>query len=289
MAPWERGPESEMLADAGGQTFGHPEHRNTRTPEPRMPILEIRAARVLNDRRATAVRDVTLSVAPGEVVGVAGVDGSGQRELAEAVVGLRPLAAGSLWLDGEEISRLPVAARLQRGLAYIPEDRQREGLILDFTLAENLLLGRQRDRNFGGGTLLALDAVARHGEAIVQHYRIRAPGADVPARTLSGGNQQKALIARALSGGPRLLVAMQPTRGLDVEATRFVYKTLRDAQAQGLALLLFSLDLDEIFELADRIAVLYNGALAGIVPRAEATPEGIGRLMVGEPDDRVKR
>jgi len=282
-APWERGPESEMLDNARVSDRAQYPTPDTRHP---MPALELRDVRVLNDRRAPAVRGFTLAVAPGEAVGVAGVDGSGQRELAEAVVGLRPLAAGSVWLAGEEISRLPVAARLQRGLAYIPEDRQREGLILDFTLAENLLLGRQRDRKFGGGTVLDPDRAARYGEAVVQDYRIRAPGADVLARTLSGGNQQKALIARALSGGPRLLVAMQPTRGLDVEATRFVYKTLRDAQAQGLALLLFSLDLDEIFELSDRIAVMYNGALAGIVPRAEATPEGIGRLMVGEPRGR---
>jgi simple sugar transport system ATP-binding protein len=246
-----------------------------------VPTLEVRGLSVLNDRRAPAAREVTLSVAPGEIVGVAGVDGSGQRELAEALVGLRPLAAGSVHLDGADISRASVAARLAKGLAYVPEDRQREGLIMDFSVAENLLLGRQRDRRFGGGTLLSLREAERAGEAAIQEYRIRAPGAGVLARSLSGGNQQKVLLARALGGAPRALIAMQPTRGLDVEATRLVYKTFRDAQAKGLAILLFSLDLDEIFELSDRIAVLYNGALAGIVPRAEATPEEIGRRMVG--------
>jgi ABC-type uncharacterized transport system ATPase subunit len=274
--PWERGPLSEMLAPPPALNAQRP----TPNAPPPVPVLEIRDVHVLNDRRAPAVRGVTLSVAPGEVLGVAGVDGSGQRELAEAIVGLRPPASGAVWLDGKEISRAGVDERLRRGLAYIPEDRQREGLILDFSLAENLLLGRQRSRLFGGGAFLSLRTIEANGNVLVREHRILAPGADVAARTLSGGNQQKVVLARALEGAPRLLVAMQPTRGLDVDATRFVYKTFRDALARGLAILLFSLDLDEVFEISDRIAVMYNGTLAGVVSRAVATPDDVGRMMV---------
>jgi simple sugar transport system ATP-binding protein len=249
---------------------------------PPIPRLEIRGLEVLNSRRAVAVRDFSFALPPGEIVGVAGVDGSGQHELAEAILGLREAVRGEIYLEGERIERESVAERLARGITFIPEDRHREGLILDFSLAENFLLGRQRDRNFGGGTLLSLEQIAGQGEEMVKNHRVRAGGGDMAARTLSGGNQQKVVIARALGGSPLLLVAMQPTRGLDVDATRYVYKMFRIAQAKGLSILLFSLDLDEIFEISDRIAVMYNGTLMGVVPRAGATPEAVGRLMVGE-------
>jgi simple sugar transport system ATP-binding protein len=244
------------------------------------PTLEVRGVRALNDRGALAVQSVSLDVRPGEVVGVAGVDGSGQTELAEAIVGLRHIAGGGVWLDGEEITRLSAAARMKRGMAYVPEDRQRDGLVLDFSIAENMILGRQREPTCCGGRTLDLRCMAVKGEMAVREHRIRAGGGDVIARTLSGGNQQKVVLARALDGQPRLLVAMQPTRGLDVEATRFVYDTLRKALLGGMGILLFSLDLDELFEISTRIAVMYNGTLAGIVPRREATPDGIGKLMV---------
>jgi general nucleoside transport system ATP-binding protein len=248
---------------------------------PPVPTLEVRGITVLNDRRAPAVRSISLDVFPGEILGVAGVDGSGQRQLAEAIVGLRSLQSGSVILDGHEVSRLSVAARQRSGIAYIPEDRHREGLVLDFTIAENVLLGRERDHRFGGGSVLEIPRIAQVGDLAVHDHRIRAAGGNVLARTLSGGNQQKVVIARALLGQPRLLVAMQPTRGLDVEAARFVYEAIRTAQQNGLAILLFSLDLDEIMELSGRIAVMYNGELAGVVDRDSATVDNVGRLMVG--------
>src|SRR6185436_11380839 len=158
---------------------------------------------VRSHRRGMAVRDLSLNVLPGEVLGVAGVDGSGQKELAEAILGLRPLVNGSIWLDGGDITHHSIAARMKKGLTYIPEDRHREGLILDFSIAENFLLGRQRNPAFGGGARLDLATVAANGEGAVSQHRIRAGGGYVPAKALSGGNQQKVVIARALSGEPR--------------------------------------------------------------------------------------
>ncbi len=246
-----------------------------------MPTLEVRGVSVAGTRGAAAIRQISLSVMPGEVLGIAGVDGSGQRELAEAIVGLRPLQSGSILLDGEEIGSLSVGRRLRRGVTFIPEDRQREGLILDFAVAENLLLGRQRRREFGGGSVLDLPRIEAEGEELVRASRVKAPGAMAAARGLSGGNQQKVVNARALRGSPRLLVAMQPTRGLDVDAARFVYEQFRFAQDAGLAILLFSLDLDEVFAISNRIGAMFNGDLMGVVPRAQASMEGIGQMMVG--------
>jgi ABC-type uncharacterized transport system ATPase subunit len=253
-----------------------------RTPTAAMPTLELRDVSVANRRGALAVRGVTLDVMPGEVVGVAGVDGSGQRDLAEAIVGLRPLRSGSINIDGKDIGHLGVGQRLRAGVTYVPEDRHREGLVLDFTLAENLLMGRERERRFGGGRVLDLGLIDSFGNEMVRASRVKAPSATVPARSLSGGNQQKVVVARALQGDPRLLVAMQPTRGLDVEATRFVYEQFREAQEKGLGILLFSLDLDEVFAISDRIAVMFDGRLMGIVKRADATTELIGQMMVGQ-------
>jgi len=257
--------------------------REPLVPAAAMPTLELRDVSVVNRRGAVAVRSISLDVMPGEVLGVAGVDGSGQRELAEAIVGLRPLQSGSIRLDGKDITGRSVGDRLRAGITFIPEDRHREGLVLDFSLAENLLLGRERDRRFGGGALLDLRCIEETGEETVRASRVKVPSAEVAARNLSGGNQQKVVVARALMGDPRLLVAMQPTRGLDVEAARFVYEQFQTAQQKGLGIILFSLDLDEIFAISDRIAVMFDGRLMGVVPRAEATVDRVGQMMVGRP------
>jgi len=235
------------------------------------------------------VRNASLEVRAGEILGVAGVDGSGQRELAEAVVGLLPADAGRLELASPTadstivLNRMSVRDRQRAGIAYIPEDRHRRALALDFTVAENYLMGHERTSSWGGGVVLNPRKMAARADAMVKSYDVRMGDRDSrsPARTLSGGNQQKIVVARAIESEPRLLVASQPTRGLDVEAARFVYQTLREARSRGLGILLFSLDLDEIMELSDRIAVMFNGEIAGIVPRSEATPEGIGALMTG--------
>ncbi len=272
--------------------FTHtPEHPNTRTPEhphthtptqttQAIPPLEVCEVSVSGDRGVIPVNGVSFTVMPGEVVGVAGVDGSGQRELARAIVGLFPVRSGRIMVNGRDATRLSVGARQSEGVAYIPEDRQREGLILDFTLAENMALGKHRHPGFGGGRTLNLTRISMNGEFAIRDHRIRAGGSDAAVRTLSGGNQQKVVIARALEARPRVLVAMQPTRGLDVEATRFIYASIRRALADGMGLLLFSLDMDEIMELSDRIAVMYNGGIVSVVPRDGSTPDDIGRMMV---------
>jgi general nucleoside transport system ATP-binding protein len=253
------------------------------------PLFQIENVTVKNARGAEAVQNVSLEVGLGEIVGIAGVDGSGQRELSEAIVGLRRLETGRLFLAGIELTRLSVRQRQKKGLAYIPEDRHRSGMVLDFDIAENYLLGHEHSPGWGGGVLLNLITMFNRADAMIRGYDVRVGFRGVPtlARTLSGGNQQKIVIARAMEGKPRFLIACQPTRGLDVEASRFVYRTLLSAREQGLGVLLFSLDLDEIFHLSDRIAVMFNGKIAGILPRAEATPENIGALMTGSAGPEV--
>jgi len=271
-APWQRGPLSERLAP--------PPPGAAPAVAPPPPALEVRDLSVAAPGGGAAVRSLALAVRPGEILGVAGVDGSGQRELAEAIVGLLPAAAGTIRLAGKDITRLPVMARRRLGVAFVPEDRLRQGLILDFTVAENFLLGRHRDPEHGGGLLLKPHLIWNAADRAIQDYRIRAAGPGALARTLSGGNQQKLVMARALSDEPVLLVALQPTRGLDVEAARFVHDSLRTAAQAGTAILLCSLDLDELLEVSHSIAVLYNGGLAGVLPRGRATQEQIGRLML---------
>jgi simple sugar transport system ATP-binding protein len=245
-----------------------------------IPVLDVRNLTVHNDRGGTAVRNVSLHVAPGEILGVAGVDGSGQKELAQAIAGLRMQTRGEIYIGGKEVSRHSAAKRRDEGVAYIPEDRHREGLILDFTVAENMLLGKQRDPLFGGGRLLDLSKVVSNGEAAIRNHNIRAPGANVSARALSGGNQQKIVVARALESNPKLLVAMQPTRGLDVAATDFIYSQIRRALDNGIGVLFFSLDMDEIMELSHRIAVIFNGEIPAVLRRQDATADSVGRIML---------
>jgi general nucleoside transport system ATP-binding protein len=250
---------------------------------PSVPLLRLTHLTALNARRVVAVQGAELELRAGEIVGIAGVDGSGQHELAEAVVGLRRMETGQLLLEGADITRLNVRERQERGIAYIPEDRHHVGMVLDFTVAENYLLGHERQAAWGGGLLLHPQAILANASNMIERYRVRIGdrrGA-TPARALSGGNQQKVVIARALDSSPRLLVACQPTRGLDVGAASFVYEMLRAARDRGLGVLLFSLDLDELFTLSDRIVVMFNGRIAGILPRAAATPEAVGALMTG--------
>ncbi len=247
------------------------------------PLLQVEGVTVRNARQSLLVRDACLDVARGEILGIAGVDGSGQKELAEAIVGLQKLSAGRLFLEGVDFTQTSVAQRKAQGISYIPEDRHHAGLILDFSVAENYLLGQHHEASWGGGAFIHPTLMEARATAMVRQYDVRISdlGPSIPARNLSGGNQQKIVVSRAMESHPRLLVACQPTRGLDVEAARFVYKTLRDARQQGLGILLFSLDLDEILELADRVAVMYNGQVVAVLPRSEATPERVGAWMTG--------
>ncbi len=247
------------------------------------PLLELHRVQVRNARGILAVRDVDLQVRPGEIVGVAGVDGSGQNELAEAIVGTVGTSGGKMVLAGDDITTRPVALRMGAGIAYIPADRHRTAIVPSFNIAETYLLGHEQDSAWGGGVVINWALAHKRATNMLQQYDVRASsrGSAVRLGSLSGGNQQKVIAARALEAAPRLIVACQPTRGLDVAATRFVHDALRRAAGNGVGVLLFSLDLDEIFEMSDRIAVMYNGAVTGVMARSEATVAKVGMLMTG--------
>jgi simple sugar transport system ATP-binding protein len=234
---------------------------------------------VRGDRGERAVDGVTLEVRAGEIVGLAGVDGSGQQELIEAIVGLRP-AAGEIALAGRDVGNWPVAARRAAGLGVVPEDRLRRALILSFTVEENAILGEERNfANVGG--LLRTAAIRAFFRERAAAFDVRGAEPGTLARSLSGGNQQKLVLAREIARRPGVLIAAQPTRGLDFAATAFVRNAIRAERDRGAGVLLQSLDLDEIRDLSDRVAVMFRGRIVGIVDRADATESRIGRLMTG--------
>jgi simple sugar transport system ATP-binding protein len=242
-------------------------------------LLEVRDLRVSDVRRAAAVDGVTFSINPGEILGIAGVEGNGQTELIEALAGLRPVADGTISLGRRDITPLSVKARGDVGLSHIPEDRHARGLVLDYSVADNLILGQQH-RFTRGGTL---DRLRIHNNAVrqIDAYDIRPADPLAPARTLSGGNQQKIVIAREMGRSFQVLLAAQPTRGVDVGAIEFIHARLREARDAGTAILLVSADLAEILALSDRIAVMYGGRFATVLPRSEATTEVLGPFMTG--------
>jgi len=234
-----------------------------------------------SDRGTPGLRDVNLEVRSGEILGIAGVSGNGQRELAEVITGLRETTGGRIELDGEDISDLPPSLRTDRSLSYIPEERMRDGMIKEFTVAENLILREYHKQPFSKFGFLNLKAIEIHGEELITNYQIKTPSQETLAKSLSGGNIQKVVVARELSREPRVIIAAQPTRGLDVGAMEYVRERLLEERKSGTAILLISEDLDEIFALADQIAVIYEGQIMGVVPRDDATPEKLGLLMAG--------
>ena len=247
-----------------------------------VPVLALDGVTVAGQGRP-AVDDVSLDVRPGEIVGIAGVQGNGQSELLECIAGLAPAAAGQVRLGDRDITRLTPRRRTEAGLAHIPEDRHRRGMVLEFSLAENLILGRHR--RFG--TPLALDraAIGQRAERLIGEYDVRPPLPAAAAGTLSGGNQQKVVVAREITDGPRLLLAGQPTRGVDIGAVEAIHDQLRGARDRGLGVLLVSADLNELLALSDRIAVMRRGRLVADLPAADATTERLGELMLGAGED----
>jgi ABC-type uncharacterized transport system ATPase subunit len=232
-------------------------------------------------RPAEAVLDdVSFEVRAGEILGVAGVQGNGQTELCEALIGLRPVTAGSVFLDGKDLSHAPPRDRLRAGFGYVPEDRQEDGLVPDFSVAENLVLDVYDRPPFASGVALNLDAISTHAKTLVQEYDVRTTSAERPVGTLSGGNQQKVILARELSRDVRLLLASQPTRGLDVGSIEFVHRRIVEQRDRGIAVLIVSSELDEIYALADRIAVMYEGKIVAFRPPSVPVGE-LGLLMAG--------
>ncbi|GAB3604032.1 ABC transporter ATP-binding protein [Microbacterium aureliae] len=243
--------------------------------------LEVRDLRVIAPGGAVVVDDVSFDVRPGEVLAVAGVQGNGQTELVEAIVGLADRVTGSVRLNGVELVGRSVRAILDEGVGFVPEDRTEDGLVGGFSVAENLILDRSSDSAFvGAGTIRrgVLDEFARER---IREYDIRTQGAGVPAGTLSGGNQQKVVIARELSRDLKMLLAAQPTRGVDVGSIEFIHKRIVETRDAGIPVIVVSTELDEVAALADRIAVMYRGTIIGIVP-GDTPRDVLGLMMAGE-------
>ncbi len=248
---------------------------------PGAPALECRGLHVRNDRALPAIRGVSLTVRAGEVVGLAGVAGNGQQELAQALAGLRPVDGGAIFLGGVEVTRLSPRARIARGLRYLPADRHGVAAAPNLSLADNLILKTFREPAFGSAWWQDRAAILAHAGRRMAAFNVVGGAADAPIRLLSGGNLQKALLARELTAGGTLLLAESPTRGVDVAATRFVHETLRRQARRGQGVLVISEDLDEILLLADRVGVMFAGQITGMLPAAEATREAVGLLMAG--------
>jgi simple sugar transport system ATP-binding protein len=226
---------------------------------------------------------MSFQVRAGEILGIAGVQGNGQTELCEALMGLRPIAGGSITLNGRDLTHATPRQRLRAGVAYVPEDRTEDGLVGQFSVAENLILDMYDRPPFASGINLHLPAIAKNAEERIAEFDVRTPSAALPAGSLSGGNQQKVILARELGREHKLLIASQPTRGLDVGSIEFVHRRIVEQRDGGDAVLIVSSELDEIYALSDRIAVMYEGKITGFrdpdVPAAE-----LGRLMAGGAD-----
>ncbi|RBY93213.1 ABC transporter ATP-binding protein [Blastococcus sp. TF02A-30] len=260
------------------------------------PVLVLEDLTVLTPEGRALVDHVALTVRAGEVVGLAGVEGNGQAELVDAIMGLRPLASGTVRLDGgvtgdgsadrggpalEDITAWSTRARREAGLGFIPEDRHRQGMLLDAPLWENRILGHQTRPPAAKGLFIDRRAARTDTERIMREYDVRAPGPDTLAVALSGGNQQKLIVGREMSSNPRLLIAAHPTRGVDIGAQAAIWELLKDARAEGMGILLISADLDELIGLSDTLKVMLRGRLVATLDPAGVTPEELGGYMTG--------
>ena len=251
------------------------------------PVLSLRGVTVAAPGGRPAVDDVSLTVREGEVVGIAGVEGNGQAELVDAVMGLRPLAAGSVALGGEDITAWSTRRRREQGLGFIPEDRHRQGMLLEAPLWENRVLGHQTRPPAVKGPFIDRRGARADTQRIMREYDVRAPGPDTLAMALSGGNQQKLIVGREMSARPRLLIAAHPTRGVDVGAQAVIWELLKDARAEGMGIVLVSADLDELIGLSDTLHVMLRGRLVATLDPARLTPEELGGHMTGAGDPTV--
>ncbi len=235
----------------------------------------------LSDHGVPAVSEASFALRRGEILGIAGVAGNGQVELAEALAGIRPLSGGSVVLDGRDLAGGPTADWIDAGVAYVPEDRHRDGILPSASIVENLVLGAQRGTRFRKGPLLDWSKARKHAEDSISRFSIKTPSAGLPAAQLSGGNIQRVILARAFSHRPGFLILHNPTRGLDIPSTQFVYERAREAVENGSAVLLISEDLDELTGLCDRLLVIYSGRIVGERRRGNYDQYELGHLMAG--------
>jgi simple sugar transport system ATP-binding protein len=273
LANWMVGREVGFAPDRGTTTLG----------EVRLSLADVKCG---SDRGTPGLRGVSFDVRSGEILGIAGVSGNGQRELAESITGLRKVTSGKVYLEGQDITNLPPGEITERMLSYIPEERMRDGMIKDFSIAENMVLREHHKQPYSKYGFLNLRGIATHADELIAKFRVKTPSRETMAKNLSGGNIQKVVLAREISRNPRVILAAQPTRGLDIGATEYVREQLIEQRNQGAAVMLVSEDLDEILALSDRIAVIYEGQVMDIVQRENATPEKLGLLMAGvHPED----
>ena len=243
--------------------------------------LHVEDLYVRGDRGKDAVCGVSLDIRAGEILGLAGVSGNGQRELAEALAGMRPVRQGSITLNDKVVTHGSPLMHIDGGQSYIPEERMTEGAIRDFSVTDNLILSDHRKAPYSRNTFLDFKAIHQQCSQIVSDFNVKTPGLDTPVKNLSGGNIQKLILGRELRRRPQVLIASQPTRGVDIGASEYIHQRLLEQRLQGTATLLISEDLDEIRALSDRIAVMYEGRIIGIVESKDATPEQLGLMMAG--------
>ena len=255
-----------------------PDRGNVQQGECRLQLENVLCG---SDRGTPGLRGISLELSSGEILGIAGVSGNGQRELAETITGLRKVTGGRVILEGNDVTNFAPGEITDRMLSYIPEERMRDGMIKNFSVAENMVLREHHKQPFSRSGFLNLRGIADHSDELIKKFRVKTPSHDTLAKNLSGGNIQKVVLAREFSRNPRVILAAQPTRGLDIGATEYVREQLLEQRRKGVAVMLISEDLDEILALSDRIAVIYEGQIMDIVPRESATSEKLGLLMAG--------
>ena len=250
--------------------------------EPGDVVLKVEDLSVMNNKKVLGVKNFSLEVKAGEILGLAGVEGNGQSELIEAITGMRQVKSGKVYFKNQDITNMSIRNRINTGMAHIPEDRQKRGLVLDYTIENNMVLEIYDREPFSKHGLLNKDAIHNYAEKIIKEFDVRSgEGGKSLARTMSGGNQQKAIIGREVELNPELLIAVQPTRGLDVGSIEYIHKRLIEQRDDGKAVLLISLELSEVMNLSDRIAIINNGELIGIVNASETNENEIGLMMAG--------
>ncbi len=285
-------PAETTPADLARLMVGRPVlfHIEREEQEPGEIVLSVEGVSAENDKGLPALRNVSFQIRAGEILGIAGVAGNGQRELAEVITGLRPCTAGRVLVNGREVSNRSARTAIEQGVAHVPEDRKEVGSAPNLSITHNLILKSYRRPPIAHGWAVHYPTARRRAQELKEAYDISAPSVDTPVRFLSGGNLQRVILAREISAEPKLMIAMQPTRGLDVGAIEGVHRLLLDLRRRGAAILLVSEELDEIISLSDRIAVLYEGRIVGEVHGEvdETTRERIGLMMTGQVDDGEK-
>lgn len=248
---------------------------------PGAEIFSVENLNIKDNRGIPAVKDVSLSVSKGEILGIAGVEGNGQSELIEAITGLRNIVSGKIKLRDKDISKYNARQIKREKVAHIPEDRQKRGLVMDFDLKENIILGYHDLEPFSKNGIMQHDNIAQYTEDLIEKYDIRGAGMEAQAKNLSGGNQQKLIVAREFSHDPEFLIASQPTRGVDVGSIEFIHKQIIDRRDEGAGVLLVSAELSEVLSLSDRIAVIFEGEIVDVLKASETDERELGKLMTG--------